>query len=197
MKKIVLFICLLLSTSIFAADNLPEKTISPPTLMYDFANLLSPAKRSEINSQLLNFEKQTSIEFAVVFVDKMRSDQDGIDSYKHDLFNKWGIGKKETNNGILLVFSKEDKKAGFEVGYGAEPFFTDVQSADILRNIMSKYFSSKVRKYDEGITQTVGAVISVIGTSNWQSKQEWLAEKNKNKEAKKAAILNGALTMLG
>ena len=100
----------------------------------DDAHVLSPADQAAIVRKLDDLQKSTGVQFVVATVPSLGGDE--IEPYANALFRKWGIGQKGVNNGLLLVLAPNQRKLRFEVGYGLEGTFTDVQSKLILHNTM-------------------------------------------------------------
>jgi uncharacterized protein len=110
----------------------------------DQAYMIKPEQRTEINkiaAALLNEEK---IPLYVVTI-KSLSDHEAsgmsIEEYAEKLFNKWGIGFKDRNYGILLLVSKGDRKARIELGK-AWNNKNDIQSQDIMDNLIIRQFKN-------------------------------------------------------
>jgi uncharacterized protein len=101
----------------------------PTVRVHDYANLLSPAERETLETLARDVERQTTAQLAVVTVGSL----DGltVDDYAHKLFNFWGIGRKETNNGVLLLVAPNERRMRIEVGYGLEPLLTDSLCGEI------------------------------------------------------------------
>lgn len=98
--------------------------------VHDFADLLPPAVESALEQELRATEAATTAEIAVVTVASLEGAS--VEEYAHELFNTWGIGKRGTNNGILLLVSLRDRRARIEVGYGLEPLFPDGLCGELL-----------------------------------------------------------------
>jgi len=77
----------------------------------------------ELEEKISNFEKETSIEIAVLTTPNFEDTY--IEDYAVQVFEKWGMGKADEDNGVLLVVSKEQREMRIEVGYGLEPIITD------------------------------------------------------------------------
>lgn len=76
-----------------------------------------------------------------------------------DFAEKNKIGKKDRNNGVLLLIVKNDRKLRIEVGYGLEGALTDAASSSIIRNEITPKF--KQGNYYDGINAGVDAIIAV------------------------------------
>lgn len=129
MKKLsVLFVFILslggyIGTSL--AQSLPERPV-PPRLVNDFAGMLSPAERDNLERKLVQFDDSTSNQIAVVTIDSL-GEYDASD-YAIKLFQKWQIGVAKKNNGVLVLISKKEHKTWISVGYGLEGAITDALS---------------------------------------------------------------------
>jgi uncharacterized protein len=121
------------SGTIFSQD-IPDKPV-PPRLVNDFAGLLNAEEANMLERKLVSFNDSTSTQIAIVIV----SDLGGYDKadYAQRLGDKWGIGQKGRNNGILiLVKTKSDTRGEVQIatGYGVEGPIPDLTCSDIVNN---------------------------------------------------------------
>ena len=129
----------------------------------DYANIIDSSYEYKINDLISSFERNSTVEIAVLTVPDLQ-DLD-IETYSVELFEKWGIGKKKEDNGILVVVAVEERKMRIEVGYGLEGYITDIRSKDIIDNIMAPKF--KDSNYGEGIYNAVLAITQIIKEGNY------------------------------
>jgi len=122
----------------------------------DFADVLTPSEEASLEASVKAFEQKTTNEIAVVTIKNL--DGDTVDNYAVKLYEKWKIGKKGKDNGILILASIEDRSLRIEVGYGAEPLLTDGQAGEIIRNDITPEF--KNGKYFKGLEAGVLAIES-------------------------------------
>ncbi|MFJ6024556.1 TPM domain-containing protein [Brevundimonas sp. NPDC092305] len=149
---IALVACLLVAPSAFA-----QRTPNFPTLtgrVVDQAELLSPAAESQITAKLEALQTTTSDQLVVVTVPDLQGYE--IEEYGYQLGRAWGIGQNETDNGVLLLVARDDRKVRIEVGYGLEPILTDALSGLIIRNDILPAFRDG--DYERGIVQGVDAI---------------------------------------
>lgn len=131
---------------------------SPVGFVNDFAGVLSDEAKRGLESELANFEQTTSNEIVVATVPTMGGDY--IENYAAKLFEEWGIGKKDKDNGVLLVLSIEERKMRIEVGYGLEGALPDSIAQDILNNEMAPLL--KAGDYGGAVTAGVQAIEQAI-----------------------------------
>lgn len=82
-------------------------------------------------------------------------------SFATELFNYWGIGDAETNNGVLLLFVEDQHALETETGYGAEETLTDAKCAQIFSKAMAPYF--RAGDYEGGLCSGVAEIVTVYG----------------------------------
>lgn len=122
-----------LAASAQSPESLPNPNVGhPDNYIADPAGQLSPQAKREVNSRLDALRKRTTCEVGVAVVNSLEGMT--IEDYSYELFRHWGLGKKDNNNGVLLVISPAGKAARIEVGSGAEGVLTDISCANIIRN---------------------------------------------------------------
>ena len=105
-KKIVLTIATVLCMCSVAFAEVPDKP-THDIYVVDNANMLDNSTKSDILNKGKELEENTGAQFVVVTINSL--DGQDIESYSNDLFNSWGIGNKDNNNGVLLVVAKNDQ----------------------------------------------------------------------------------------
>lgn len=126
MKQILLIIFLSAFTVSVFAQDIPERP-NPPKLVNDMANVLSDQEEQQLESELDQFNDQTSTQICIVTLPSLNGMEISDLSFK--IGEKWGIGQKGKNNGIVIVFKPKtgnEKGAVFvAVGYGLEGVIPD------------------------------------------------------------------------
>ena len=118
---------------------------------------LSDSTESVINAALCAIRDQ-----ADVFVVALQSIGEAEPKrFATQLFNHWGIGDAETDNGVLLLFVEDQRALEFETGYGAEATLTDAQCERIFRTSILPYFRNG--DYEGGLCSGVGDIVAVYG----------------------------------
>lgn len=146
MKQIIFFISFFLfSFSVFAQD-LPERP-NPPRLVNDLANVLSDQDKQQLENELVQFNDQTSTQICVITLPTLNGMEISDLSFK--IGEKWGVGQKGKNNGIVVVFKPKtqgEKGAVFvAVGYGLEAVIPD---AIANRNVVDHEMIPRFREND-------------------------------------------------
>ena len=166
-KKIVLIIATVLCMCSVAFAEVPDKP-THDIYVVDNANMLDNSTKSDILNKGKELEENTGAQFVVVTINSL--DGQDIESYSNDLFNSWGIGNKDNNNGVLLVVAKNDHKYRLEIGSGLEGTLTDSLCYDLLsRDIKPKFKDSK---YNEGVSTLYSDVSETIGTGEAPQKKD-------------------------
>lgn len=114
----------------FALDT---SKLKPTGYVNDFAHAIDPQSAAQIETYAGNVERATGAQFAIVTVDTL--DDEPIEDVAVRLFKEWGIGKKGTDEGLLILLAIKDHKNRVEVGYGLEPVISDGYAGGVLRGI--------------------------------------------------------------
>ena len=113
--------------------------LEPIGWVSDFENLFSESEVLALEETIGAFESKTSNEIAIVTISSFSSAENFRD-FGVNLFNEWGIGKKDLNNGLLILLSKELRQVHFITGYGTEKVLTDEKCQKIIDSNMIPYF---------------------------------------------------------
>jgi uncharacterized protein len=153
MKKILcsLFILSFLAVS---GQNIPAPS-NPPTLVNDFANVLTPDQKASLESKLVAYDDSTSIQIAVVTV--QTTGDYAIEDYALKILRDWKVGNKKTNNGMVILAAINDHKVFIATGYGMEGSVPDITAKEIVENEMVPNF--KDGNYYRGFDLASDAII--------------------------------------
>ena len=120
----------------------------------DPGNILSSESKEQINNWLYTLEQETGIEVAVAVVPSIGSED--CFEFAHQLLNGWGVGKKEKNNGLVILLVIDQRCIQFNTGYGLEGILPDAINKRIQMEYM--YDALKSGDWDKGMVQGVQAV---------------------------------------
>ena len=126
-------------------------TSSPIVFVHDRANLIPEDIEKSIQVRLSKIESDTTAEFVVVTVESLEGAT--IDKYAFELFNDWGIGKKDKNNGVLLLVAPNERMARIEIGLGLEKYISNDKAREILNAEIFPPFRSgdMVKGIEQGV----------------------------------------------
>ena len=115
------------------AVGLDTSKLKPSGYVNDFAHVIDAGSAAQIEAYCGNVERATGAQFAIVTVDSLEDEP--VEDVAVRLFKEWGIGKKGTDEGLLVLLAIKDHKNRVEVGYGLEPIITDADAGSVLRGI--------------------------------------------------------------
>ena len=117
----------------------------------DRADVISPDKETEINNLLSGIKKETSAEIAVLTI--RTTGELPIEMYSIELAEEWKVGKKELDNGIIIIAAIDDRKWRIEVGYGLEGTIPDIMAKRVGEKNLVPYFKNS--DYAGGFIATI------------------------------------------
>lgn len=138
----------------------PSASTAPLALtgrVVDAAHLLTDVDRNRVIGKLMALEKSSGHQFVVVTTPNLGGKT--IEAYGLALGNGWHIGRKGSNDGVLLIVAPNERQARIEVGYGLESTLTNAR-AQLIVNDMIPYFAR--HDYPGGIGLGVDEIIKVI-----------------------------------
>ena len=139
----------------------------------DFAGIIESQYIEKIDRYIRKTEEITTVEIAVVTLNSLEGRP--IDEVAIELFNKFGVGKKADNNGIMLLISKDENQFRIEIGIGLEKILSDKFNDALASKVISPGFHKK--EFGLAILKFVKKIFSKIrekGFSNF-SIVSWLS----------------------
>jgi uncharacterized protein len=151
----ILFVCFV-SISISHSAGVPE---SPYNYVVDLADIVDNATENRLNGYLQELEQKTTAQLVVLTIKSLegQSIEDFSIKIAHD---KWKLGQKEKDNGVLFLISVADRKYRIEVGYGLEGVLPDSMVGSLGRNLLVPLF--RKGEYSKGIFLTAVAMANEI-----------------------------------
>lgn len=146
-----------LTASVLPAERV-EDLPKPTDYVSDFAHVLSPqaiAHLDRICSQLDH--SQANSQVAIVTVHTL--DGDDAADYASRLEDKWHMGKKGSDRGVLILLAVNDHKRRIDVGYGLEPILPDGKVGDIGREMVPDL---RANDFDGAVTTALTQIAQVI-----------------------------------
>jgi uncharacterized protein len=139
-------------------------TLPAPTgYVDDFAGVLSPETKQSVEDLLTQVDQKAHAQIAVVTVKTIDPDKSGatpsIEEFATALEDKWKVGAKGTDRGVLMILVMNPRRGRIEVGYGLEGILNDAKVGDIGRE-MAPY--ARQGDYNQAVTLGVHELASII-----------------------------------
>lgn len=142
-----------LASSAFALD------VPPLTgRIVDLANLLPADVAASLSAELSEHERKTGNQIAVLTLPSLEGES--LEEFSHRVATTWKLGRKGTDNGVLLLVVPGERRLRIEVGYGLEGVLTDAKSSQIIRREIVPHFKSG--DFAAGISAGVKAIMATI-----------------------------------
>ena len=136
----------------------PVSDVKANSYVTDYANLFSSEEKLSLEGFVHGININSTVEIAVITV----NDLDGLDieTYSIELAEKLKVGKKDVDNGLIIIIAPNERKFRIEVGYGLEGVITNAMAGRIGRDVMVPQFEQA--KYYEGVHESLKVIFSLI-----------------------------------
>ena len=124
----------------------------------DLTGTLDASTTTRLKAQLAALEQRKGAQVAVLLIPTIGDAS--LEDYTNQLFRAWKLGRKDVNDGILLLVAKDDRKVRIEVGYGLEGTVTDLLSHRIIEERIKPAF--RQGDYAGGISQGVNDLVVLV-----------------------------------
>lgn len=124
----------------------------------DTTGTLSEQDKSRIEEKLRAFEKAKGSQMVVLMVPTTQPE--AIEQYSIRVAEKWKIGRKKVDDGLILLIAKNDRKLRIEVGYGLEGVIPDAVAKRVISEVIAPRFRANdyAGGIDDGVTRLIGLV---------------------------------------
>lgn len=126
--------------------------------VHDEAHVLKAETVDLLEKELALYEDSTTNQIAILIVQSL--DGDVLEDYSLRVVEKWKLGSKKNDNGVLLLIAVDDHKMRIEVGQGLEGALTDAHCNRIIRNEMAPEF--RRGDYDAGVLAAITSIKAAI-----------------------------------
>ncbi len=148
--------------TVYTTDNLPNVHLQDKTqYTTDPENILTPEARNSIDRMLYQLEQKTGIQSVVAVVPSI-GEEDCFD-FCHQLLNKWGVGQKGKDNGLIILLVTDQRCIQFYTGYGLEGPLPDAICKRIQTRDMIPYL--KDERWSEGMEAGIRATCAHLDGS--------------------------------
>lgn len=171
-----IFTAALLMLLVSCGGDGPPQFPAPKGHVNDFAQKLEDEVEKSLEQYLVDYAKRTSNEISVVTTPSLYGLT--IEQYSIQLAEKWGVGGKKQDNGVIILIAPSDKKLRIEVGYGLEEKLTDIKCREIIDKVMLPKIKSagkggpKESHFTSAAQAGVDAILIALGEQSTPFAQE-------------------------
>jgi len=171
-NRIGLFLLIILSTIVVRSQSIPPAP-NPPRLVNDFAKQLNPTEADVLERKLVAYNDSTSSQITVVIVKSVKPYP--IADYSFKLGREWGVGQKDKNNGVVILWASDDREVFIATGYGMEGVLPDALAKRIVEQVIlpefknGQFYRGLDRAADTIFKYATGEYKASPGSSNDQS----------------------------
>lgn len=148
------FCCSLLISAQYQIPGKPE-LLWP---VYDEAGILNETEKNELNQKLIKFEDSTSNEIEVIIIPSTNGED--VNFLATQFGEKWKIGKKKVDNGVVFLIATEDHTMSIQQGRAVEQYLTASVAGQILDYLVTPYF--KKGEWYNGINHGTSAIMDAV-----------------------------------
>jgi uncharacterized protein len=130
----------------------------PSARVNDYAGLLSASDRQQLETHLAERERATGAQMVVAIFPSLEGES--LEDFSIRLAERWRVGQKGLDNGVILLVFAKDRKVRLEVGYGLEGALPDAVAGQIIRDSIAPAF--REGRYAAGLERAVKAVFARI-----------------------------------
>jgi uncharacterized protein len=159
LRRFLPFLVWCVAVTLCAAQGFAAEVPALSGRVNDQARVLSEQTRQRLTNRLAAYEQSTGHQLAVLTVPTL--DGDPIEDFSIRVVEAWKLGRKDRDDGILLLVASGDKKVRIEVGYGLEGDLPDAAAGRIIRDVMAPHF--RRGDFDTGISAAVDAILAKTG----------------------------------
>ncbi|MDC9596879.1 TPM domain-containing protein [Xenorhabdus anantnagensis] len=175
-KSLFILFLLLIGMSNVSAGELKQEitVVDVPVLskrVTDISKVLTKAENQRLTRQLKKLQSERKVQMAVLIIPTTGSDT--VEAFSSHVFDKWKLGNKEHNDGILFLIASDDHKMRIAIGSGLERQLTDGKIAGILRKDVKPAF--KENAYFEGISNAIDSVDILLNKPGQAETQQEVA----------------------
>jgi uncharacterized protein len=137
-------------------DSIPD----PVGLTSDFEKVFTDEQVEHLDSLIIDYEKKTSIEIAIITVDSACINGDFFTDLPVEVAKKWAIGKEKKMNGIVMAVSVSYRKISFFLDTGIQQYMSDEEAKEIIKKKMFPMF--KIGKNYDGVLAGLTSLMALI-----------------------------------
>ena len=157
---LLFFVCLTTEAQIFTVETVPNTKLVNNSYVSDPSHILNDTTIARINQILGDLETKATAQVAVVMLPSI-GEADRFE-FAQKLFEHWGIGQAENDNGLLILFIQDQRNIRFHTGFGLEGILSDARCKQIQQQFMVPSF--KEGDYNSGMLLGIEKVAAMLTT---------------------------------
>ena len=179
-RSLLALVLTLLLASVHAQEFVPVPPLQ--TRVTDKVGMLTENQRDALENVLKEYETRTGSQIAILLVSK--TEPEAIEQYSIRVFDAWKLGRKSTDDGVLLLVAKNNppslRRLRIEAGRGVQGSLTDAQSKRILQDVIAPHF--RQNDFYGGLAAGVSAITSLLDQEKFPAPEGKRAEAPEEEE---------------
>lgn len=161
-------LCLFITQNTFAQQTqqnnfvTPDEVINskkiPTRIVNDYGRLFDPMQLQALENKLVHFDDSTSTQITIVTFRELKGYP--LELLASEIGDKWGVGQKDKDNGIVVLISDLDRKVTIRTGYGAQIHIPPTIANNIIQKDMLPYFRNG--DYYQGVDKAIDSMESAL-----------------------------------
>lgn len=156
MRKSFLLLCFWIIILSSCKSNTNNNSTFNQAVVQDYALLFSNSEKNSLTQKIINYESSSTNEICVYTIDSLPKNTKAI-YHATNIAEHLGVGKKEKDNGLLILISKYDRQLAIATGKGTEKIITDYMCKVIIDSTIVPKF--KKGEYYIGIDSALSRII--------------------------------------
>lgn len=157
--RVLALLALLLWTGAFAAQAQELAAIPPLTSpVVDTTGTLDPASRRELEQQALALQQRKGAQLQILMVPTTQPED--VAQYAVRAFEQYRLGREKTDDGLLVVVAKDDRRVRIETGYGLEGAIPDATAIRVIQEYMVPRFRQD--DYAGGLRDATAVLVRLV-----------------------------------
>jgi uncharacterized protein len=124
----------------------------------DYAGVLGADARRQLESRLAAGEGATGAQVVIAVFPSLEGES--LEDFSIRLAERWRVGDKRLDNGVILLVFVREHRVRIEVGYGLEPVLPDAAAAQIIREDLAPRF--REQRYAAGLLAAADAIFARV-----------------------------------
>jgi hypothetical protein len=130
----------------------------PGSYVADMVGVIDPESKRWLDAYSAGLARRYGAELGILVVDSLQGES--VEHFATRTFKSWGLGRKNKNDGLLLLLAIKDHRSRLEVGYGLEYLFTPETCLRILEDMQPSLRGKEYGKALRDAGLTIGSIFN-------------------------------------